>query len=101
MCHEHCPGFKHTPLAQHVDIITQAQPYIEFRLHKRGSSTRTSSLRVLQRKVLRRAIPYVTQNKKLTLYADSALLIATGHLLLTRTSVRGVEIPKDGLLLRL
>ena len=46
-------------------------------------------------------IPYIVQNRRLTLYADSALLIATGHLLLTRTSVRGVELPKDGLRLRI
>ena len=41
--------------------------------------------------------PYIVQNRRLTLYADSVILIATGHLLLTRTSVRGVEVPKDGL----
>ena len=46
-------------------------------------------------------IPYIVQNRRLTLYADSAILIATGHLLLTRTSVRGVEVPKDGLQLQI
>ena len=45
--------------------------------------------------------PYISQNKKVTLYADSALHIATGHLLLSHTSVRGVEVPKDGLRLRI
>ena len=42
-----------------------------------------------------------TQNKKVALYADSALLVATGHLLLTRTSVHGVEVAKYGLRVRL
>ena len=42
-----------------------------------------------------------TQNKKVALYADSALLVATGHLLLSRTSVRGVEVAKHGLRLRI
>ena len=103
MCHELRLEFKYTPLAQHVDIITQAQPYIEFRLHKSGSSTRTSSFRVFfcSGKFYVALIPYIVQNRRLTLYADSALLIATGHLLLTRTSVRGVEVPKDGLRLRI
>ena len=45
--------------------------------------------------------PYISQNKKVTLYADSALHIATGHLLLTRTSVRGVELAEHGLRLRI
>ena len=35
------------------------------------------------------------------MYADSALHIATGHLLLTRTSIRGVEVAEHGLRLRL
>ena len=39
--------------------------------------------------------------KKVTLYADSALHIATGHLLLTRTSIRGVEVTEHGLRLRI
>ena len=41
--------------------------------------------------------PYISQNKKVTLYADSALHIDTGHLLLTRTSVRGVQVTEHGL----
>ena len=45
--------------------------------------------------------PYITQNKNVALYANSALHIATGHLLLTRTSVRGVEVAEHGLRLRL
>ena len=45
--------------------------------------------------------PYIKQNKKVTLYADSALHIATGHLLLTHTSVHGVEVAEHGLRLRL
>ena len=45
--------------------------------------------------------PYILQNKKVTLYADSALHIAIGHLLLTRTSVRGVEVAEHGLRLRI
>ena len=97
MCHEHRPGFKHTPLAQHVDTITQAQPYIEFRLHKRGSVQEHHVLEFYSGKFYVALIPYITQNRRLTLYVDSALLIATGYLLLTRTSVREVEVPKDGL----
>ena len=44
---------------------------------------------------------YKKQNKKVTLYADSALHIATGHLLLTRTFIRGVEVTEHGLRLRI
>ena len=55
MCHEHRPGFKHTPLAQHVDIVTQAQPYIEFRLHEEVQVQEHQVSEFLQRKVLRRA----------------------------------------------
>ena len=101
MCHEHRPGFKHTPLAQHVGTITQAQPYIEFRLHKRGSVQEHQVLEFCSGKFYVALIPYITQNRRLTLYADSVFFIATGYLLLTCTSVRGVEIPKDGLRLRL
>ena len=46
-------------------------------------------------------IPYIVQNRRLTLYADSAILVATGHLLLTRASVGRVEVLKDSLWLRL
>jgi len=64
MCHEHRPGFKHTPLARHVDIITQAQPYIEFKLHKEVQVQGHHVLEFLQRKVLRRFTSYIVQNKK-------------------------------------
>ena len=84
-----------------LNITIQAQPYIEFRLHKRGSVQEHQVLEFCSGKFYVAFTPYIVRNRRLTLYADSVLLIATGHLLLTRTSVRGVEVPKDGLRLRI
>ena len=69
MCHKRRLGFKYTPLAQHVDIVTQAQPYIEFKLHKEVQVQGHHVSEFLQRKVLRRFTSYIVQNKKVnTIY---------------------------------
>ena len=88
MCHENRPGFKHTPLAQ------QKYHYTSTTRHKYIRSSEFAAEMFYYTHSMH------TQKKKVALYTDSALLVATGHLLLTRTSVHGVEVPKDGLRLR-
>ena len=58
-------------------------------------------LRVFAAESSTTSTPYITQNKNVTLYTDSAFHVATGHLLLTRTSVRRVEVTEHGLRLRI
>ena len=92
MCHEHRPGFKHTPLAQ------QQYHYRGTFTHKfilqRGSSYITSSLSEFAAESLLNVHSIHNTKQKVTLYVNSALFVAIG--LYSSPALLGTPPSPDG-----